>query len=56
MVALLDLNIVTDLLKTLLGNGLINTPRYAYATIGGMLQVVARQHSARQWTGEIAIT
>jgi hypothetical protein len=33
----IEYNILTDLLKALLGNGSINTPRYAHATIGRIL-------------------
>jgi hypothetical protein len=41
--------------NALRGNGSINASRYAHATIRWMLQVVARQKSARQWTRWVGI-
>jgi hypothetical protein len=43
-------------INALPGNGSINTPRYAHATVGRMLYLVARQQPASQWTRWVAIT
>jgi hypothetical protein len=49
------IHIITDLLKALLGNGSINTSRYVPVTVGRMLELVASQQSARQWTRCVAV-
>jgi hypothetical protein len=50
LITVFRIHTVTDFFKALLGNGSINTTRYAPTTIGRMLQLIARQQLASQWT------